>query len=70
MDNGRIEGGNPIWVKTFDRVELQKNLGKTKAMLCTPRFIWGKQGVVAYNWRDAGGRGTFIERNKTRVSCE
>ena len=32
-------------VRILDRVGLQTNLRKTKAMLCTPRFIWGQQVV-------------------------
>ena len=46
-DDGQIVDHNPIWVHTsltemvkmFDRVGLQKNLSKTKAMVCTPGFI-------------------------------
>ena len=42
-----IAGHNPIWVQTtltsvvrmFERVGLLKNLGKTKAIVCTPGFI-------------------------------
>ena len=47
-NDGRISVHNLIWVQTtlpavvmmFERVELQKNLGKTKAMVYTPGFIW------------------------------
>ena len=47
-DDGRIAGQDPIWVQTaltimermFDRVGLQKNLNKTKAMIYMPGFIW------------------------------
>ena len=54
-DDGRIAGQNTIWVQTamtsmvrmFYRVSLQKNLRKTKAMICSPGFIWGQQGVYA-----------------------
>ena len=46
-DDGRISGRNPLWVKTtlkamvrvFERVGLQTNMGKTKAMVYTPGFI-------------------------------
>ena len=49
--NGRIPGCNPIWlqmtlkvvVRMFNRVGLNINPGNTKAMDCTPGFIWGHQ---------------------------
>ena len=55
-DDVRIAGRDPIWVQTslatmiimFKRVGLQTNLSKTKAVICTPGFIWGQQGVEAY----------------------
>ena len=54
-DDGRIAGRDPIWVQAaltkmvrmFERVGLQTNLDKTKAMICTPGFIWGQQGSEA-----------------------
>ena len=53
-NDGQIDVRNPIWVqknlismvRTFDRVGIQKNMGKTKAMVCTPGFILGQQGSV------------------------
>ena len=76
--NGLIAGHNPIWiqttltadVRTFDRVGLQKNLGKTEATVCIPGFIWGKQRVGAYKRRETGEVSTFIDWKETRVSCE
>ena len=76
-DNGRIAGRNPIWVQTkltavvrmFDRVELIQNLGKTKAMVCTPGFIWGQQRTFFYKRRAMGEGDTFWDRKKTRVIC-
>ena len=46
-DKGCIWESNPIWVQTtltavvrmLDRMGLIKNLGKTKAIVCTPGFI-------------------------------
>ena len=35
-------------VGMFERVGLQKNLNKTKAMICKPGLIWGQQGAEAY----------------------
>ena len=46
-DDGWVSGQNPIWVQTalttmvriFERVVLQTNLKKTKAMICMPAFV-------------------------------
>ena len=46
-DDGRVAGQNPIWVQTalttmvriFERVVLQTNLKKTKAIICMPAFV-------------------------------
>ena len=35
-------------VRMFERVGLQENLDKTKAMACTLEFIWGQKGEVDY----------------------
>ena len=61
-DDGRIAGRYPIWVQTalttilrmFERVGLQTNLNKTKAMVCTPGFIWVQQGAESYNDKPPG----------------
>ena len=42
---------------------------KTKAMMCTPGFIWGYWEGLAYKRRATGEGGTFRERKKTRVIC-
>ena len=57
-------------VRMFDRVGLQTNLGKTKAMICMPGFIWGQHGVEVYNRRDTGEGPDFQEGKSTRVSCD
>ena len=36
-------------VRMFERVGLQINLNKNKAMICTLGFIWGQQGADVYN---------------------
>ena len=54
----------------FKRVGLKTNLSNTKAMVFTPGFIWGQQGVDAYKWRAMGEGPTFQERKRTRVSCK
>ena len=66
-DDVRIAGRKPIWVQTmlmtvaimFDIVELHKNLGKTKEMVCTPGVIWGKKGLSEYKRRATGEGDTF-----------
>ena len=60
--DGRIAGRDLIWVQTvlttmvimFERVGLQTNLNKTKAMMSTPGLIRGKQGAEAYKIRATG----------------
>ena len=77
-DDERIVGQDPIWVQTeltamvriFERSGLQTNMGKTKAMICTPGFIWGQQGAEAYKRRATGEGPNFRERVKNRVSWE
>ena len=44
------------------------NLDKTKAMVCTPEFIWGVWGDLAYKQKAAGKGATFIERKKKIIS--
>ena len=61
-NDGWIVGRNPVWVHISltamvimsERVGLQKNLSNTKAIVGTPGFIWGHQGVEAYKQRAAG----------------
>ena len=38
-------------------------------MLCTPGFIWGEWGELAYKGQAKGERATLREQNKTRISC-
>ena len=72
-DNGHIAGQNPIWVQTtttemvriFESVGLQKNIGKTKAMVCNLGFIWVQHGTAAYKRRGMGEGDTFIKQKKT-----
>ena len=55
-DDGRIAGRYHEWfqdeltvkVVMLRRMGLDTNLKKTKAMVCTPGFIWGKYGNTAY----------------------
>ena len=55
-DDGLKSGRNPIrvqgitttLVRIFEWLGFYTNLGKTKSMKCTPRFIWGHLGRDAY----------------------
>ena len=66
-DYGRIADCNPISAQTtltmvvsmLERVGMQKDLGNTKAMVCTPGLIWGRQGTAMYKRRASGEGGTF-----------
>ena len=78
VDDRHIAGCKPIWVhkilpdvvRVFEIMGIHTNLGKTKEMVCTLGFVWGKQGIVVYKRRETGEGATFREHNKTRVSCE
>ena len=77
-DDGGVAGRVPIWVQAalttmvrmFERVGLQTDLRKTKAMICTLWFIWGLQGSEAYNRQATGEGPTFQEIRRTRISGE
>ena len=47
---------------------LRKNLGKTMVIVCTPGFIWGNWGELAYKRRVTGEVASFGEKKKMRVS--
>ena len=76
-EDERIAGHNPIWVqktltamvRMFDRVGLQKNLGKTKSMVCTPGFVWGQQEAAEYKTRAMVEGDTVRYEKRTRVIC-
>ena len=42
---------------------------KTKAMVCTLRFIWGKWGEMAYKRRATREVATFRDRKKIKARC-
>ena len=77
IDDSRIAAHDHEWVQDvlivmivmFCRMGIDDNLKNTKAMVCTPRFIWGKWAVVAYKWRATGKGVTFEERKVTWMSC-
>ena len=59
-DYGRILGRNPIWVQVnlttiiqmFERVKLYTNLGNTKSVTCTPRFVCRNLGKDALTMKE------------------
>ena len=77
MYDGSIVGRDHEWVydtlvvavTMFCRIILEANLEKTKAMLCTPRFIWEKWGKTACKQLAEGEGETFREWKKTQVIC-
>ena len=57
-------------VRIFEKIVLYTNLNNTKAVICNPGFIWGKQRAEAYKRRATGEGPTFQERKKTWLSCK
>ena len=61
-DNGMISGRDHIWVQDsltvsvamFRRMGLETNLDKTKAIVCTPGYIWVNFSGAAYKHRATG----------------
>ena len=47
-DHEWVHDALTVMVAMFLRMGLGDNLEKTKAMVCMPRFIWGKWGETAY----------------------
>ena len=75
---GYIKGRKPIWVQKtlpalvlmFEIFRLKANLGKTKAMVCNPRFIWLQQREEECKRRETGKGYTLRKRKWKRVSGE
>ena len=55
-------------VVMLQRVGLETNLEKTKALVCTTRYIWGKWIKASYKRRATGEGETFREWKRARVS--
>ena len=51
----------------FQWMGLETNLDKTKALVCTPGYIWGKWSEAAYKRRATREGGTFREKKRVRV---
>ena len=56
-------------VEMFRSAGLGTNLEKTKAIVCNTGYIWGKWSKSEYKCRDTGEGETFMERNRSRISC-
>ena len=57
-----------VVVVMFRRLGLDTNLEKTKALVCIPRYIWGKWIEAVYKHTATGEGETFRERKRLRVS--
>ena len=43
-----------ISVAMLRRMVLETNLEKNKALVCTPRYVWGEWSEASYKWRATG----------------
>jgi hypothetical protein len=76
-DDGLLAGRKKEWVQDgfdvliglFERVGLRTNTGKTKAMICMPGHISGRQSDEAYERRMTGNGDDFRERQRRKVVC-
>ena len=68
-DDKWVQDALPVVVEIFRRVGLDTNLDKSKSMVCTPRYIWGKWGEQAYKIWVTGEGATYREWKMLRVSC-
>ena len=60
-DHEWVHNALSVTVAILYRIVLEANFKKTKAMVCTPRFIWGKWGWIAYKQQATGWGATFRE---------
>lgn len=76
-DDGLIVSRDPEWLQSaincltelFTRVGLKTNTAKTKAMVCTPRYIGNRVSSPLYRRRMTGQCQSHRERQRRRVSC-
>ena len=74
-DDGMVALYDPRWlqwsfnalVSLFERVGLQRNIGKTVIMVCRPCQATGNQSEAAYGSNMTGEGPTYWERQKERV---
>ena len=64
-----VQDALAVTVKMLLRMGIEVNLKKTKAMVCTPGFIWGKWEETSYKRREKGEGVNFRQRKRMRVSC-
>ena len=77
-DDGMVASPDATWLQVafnalvglFDRVGLQKKLGKTVGMLCHPFQAAGNITKAAYGRRITGGGKHYREKQRERVECE
>ena len=58
-----------VTVSMLLRVGIETNLEKTKSLVCTPGYIWGKWSKAVYKHRANEAGATFRDRKRDRVSC-
>ena len=64
----RVQDALTVTIAMFWRMGIDTNLDKTKEMVCTSKFIWGKWEELDYKIWATGDRETFREQKNTRVS--
>ena len=69
-DPACIHGTFNALVGLFDRVGLQKNVGKTVGMVCHPCQVAGKMTQAAYGRRLTGEGNSYRELQRDWVECE
>ena len=67
-DHEWVQDALPLTVAIFRRMGLEKNPEKSKTMVFTPGYIWGKWIEYAYNIRATGEGATYQERKILWVS--
>ena len=76
-DDGMVASSDPDWLQgafnalvgLFDRVGLQKNVGKTVSMVCHPCKAAGNITQAAYGKRLTGEGESYKEWQRDRVEC-
>ena len=69
LDPAWLQGAFNALVGLFNRVGLQKNVGKTVSMVCHPCQAAGKITQVAYGRRLMGERNSYKEWQRDWVEC-
>ena len=64
-----VQDALAVTVAMFRGMGLETNLKKTKAMVCTPGFIWGKWGEMAYKRLATVEVSAFGDQKEMMVSC-